>query len=636
MSIWSGAESSLLGDPFNMERGTARATSAPPITSDVGGLSYGLGVDALSNPRLAAPDWTPQEQLSMKSSRPLIDLIQEDFPRTPSPALSLDPHGPVNGRHLPAAATESNVDLARGMRGLRLDATPDRRGNRSVSPRPTRAAPYAPAPYSAVQEPDKARVAPPSPVLVQPMYPYDPRYLPAEGAPQGVLYAAAPAPGAGIGVPPHGVPPPGVPPHGVPPHPGAPYAPAAAAPRLYYEPRVLSVGGYPPSGVPPRGTPQVVYYAPAAAAAPSGGYKAPRRRREEGKRGGRGKKGSSLSLESVLGRVVAHCRDQHGSRFIQQRLESGSEAEKASLFREILPEAQSLMTDVFGNYVVQKLFEYGDAATRESLAALLRGHALRLSLQMYGCRVVQKCFEFVDMGTLLGLIGEFDGYVLTCVQDQNGNHVIQKSIEVVCGAAKRGPEALFGEVDFIVRAFDGRVRELAMHAYGCRVIQRILEHASPSQKGPVLDEILDCLEVLIRDQYGNYVTQHLINYGRGSDRDRLVGVVAGELLSLSRHKFASNVVEKCLQYGTKEQRDALVDRILAPGLDGGASAFQQLVQDPYGNYVVQRVIDVADSVQRAAILTELRRNAQQLRRVSFGKHIISKIEKLTGERVAEA
>ncbi len=46
-------------------------------------------------------------------------------------------------------------------------------------------------------------------------------------------------------------------------------------------------------------------------------------------------------------------------RFIQQKLEGASVAEKQMVFNEILPSALVLMVDVFGNYVIQKFFEHG-------------------------------------------------------------------------------------------------------------------------------------------------------------------------------------------------------------------------------------------------------------------------------------
>lgn len=47
--------------------------------------------------------------------------------------------------------------------------------------------------------------------------------------------------------------------------------------------------------------------------------------------------------------------DQYGSRFIQQKLETATIEEKEMVFNEIMPQAFSLMTDVFGNYVIQKV-----------------------------------------------------------------------------------------------------------------------------------------------------------------------------------------------------------------------------------------------------------------------------------------
>jgi len=82
--------------------------------------------------------------------------------------------------------------------------------------------------------------------------------------------------------------------------------------------------------------------------------------------------------------VVDFCLDQNGSRFIQQRLEVGSEAEKEAVSVEVLPAVRRLRNDVFGNYVVQKLFDFGSDSSKEELHATLRGEMVQLSLQMYG------------------------------------------------------------------------------------------------------------------------------------------------------------------------------------------------------------------------------------------------------------
>lgn len=51
---------------------------------------------------------------------------------------------------------------------------------------------------------------------------------------------------------------------------------------------------------------------------------------------------------------------------------------------------------------------------------------------------------------------------------------------------------------------------LSTHPYGCRVIQRILEHCTQEQTAPILEELHQHTDQLIQDQYGNYVIQHVL------------------------------------------------------------------------------------------------------------------------------
>ena len=174
------------------------------------------------------------------------------------------------------------------------------------------------------------------------------------------------------------------------------------------------------------------------------------------------------------------------------------------------------------------------------------------------------------------LVRELEPHVLRCVKDQNGNHVIQKAIERVPAA----------HIQFIINAFTGQVHELAMHPYGCRVIQRMLEHCEEPTRSAVLQELHACAAALIINQYGNYVTQHVIEHGREEDRTKVISLITGNLANLSKHKFASNVVEKSIQFGTAAQRQQMID-ILTVLNDKGESPLQALIRHQYGNYVIR-------------------------------------------------
>ena len=76
-------------------------------------------------------------------------------------------------------------------------------------------------------------------------------------------------------------------------------------------------------------------------------------------------------------------------------------------------------------------------------------------------------------------------------------------------------------LQFIIDAFQGQVYNLSTHPYGCRVIQRILEHCAAEQTTPVLEELHTNIEALIQDQYGNYVVQHVLDRGKPEDKSMI-------------------------------------------------------------------------------------------------------------------
>ncbi|KAH9622622.1 hypothetical protein KSS87_019253 [Heliosperma pusillum] len=333
-------------------------------------------------------------------------------------------------------------------------------------------------------------------------------------------------------------------------------------------------------------------------------------------------KARCFELSEIVGHVVEFSADQYGSRFIQQKLETATIDEKNMVYEEIGPQALSLMTDVFGNYVIQKLLLF--SALRYVNYALLYGYNRSLketvSQNVY---FDEQAIEVVDVDQKIKMVQELDGHIMRCVRDQNGNHVIQKCIECV-------PEE---NIQFIIQSFFDQVVTLSTHPYGCRVIQRVLEHCKdPKTQNKVMDEILASVSMLAQDQYGNYVIQHVLEHGKSHERTTIIKELAGKIVIMSQQKFASNVVEKCLAFGDAQEREILVNEML--GTTDENEPLQAMMKDQFANYVVQKVLETCSDEKREYILSRIKVHLNALKKYTYGKHIVARVEKLVaaGER----
>lgn len=345
-------------------------------------------------------------------------------------------------------------------------------------------------------------------------------------------------------------------------------------------------------------------------------------------------KSEKWGLSVIKGHLFIFAKDQTGSRFIQQKLEKADERAKADAFSEIFPNSLLLMTDVFGNYVIQKFLEYGSLEQQQLLVELMTSNMISLALQVYGCRVIQRALEVTHVEEQLALIRQLKGHVMKCAVDQNGNHVLQKCIEAaswkraaICNGLVPHRFVKGEDIQFIIDSFVGQAACLSTHSYGCRVIQRVLEHCAPVQIRPLLDEIIYKCRDLVKDQFGNYVVQHVISHGEQNQRDIVMQAILPEIARWSQHKYASNVVESCLDHATKEEISQIVDFILQYDESGASCALLPMMKHMYGNYVVQKLLERVDDHDRHRIVCIIRHNEDYLKRFTFGKHVLSRLER---------
>ncbi|MDP2434839.1 MAG: hypothetical protein Q8P67_03770, partial [archaeon] len=184
-------------------------------------------------------------------------------------------------------------------------------------------------------------------------------------------------------------------------------------------------------------------------------------------------------------------------------------------------------------------------------------------------------------------------------------------------------------IQFVVDSFQGKVFDLSTHPYGCRVIQRILEHCTDShadaQHLRILNELLDYAVGLVQDQYGNYVIQHVLVNGAKKHKMVVIQKLKSQFAKLSQHKFASNVVEKCVQYADPPNRNMIIEELIGANQD--PSHLITIMKDQYANYVVQKILDYVDNAKREELIARIRPLLPSLRKYPYAKHIVARVEK---------
>ena len=198
-------------------------------------------------------------------------------------------------------------------------------------------------------------------------------------------------------------------------------------------------------------------------------------------------------------------------------------------------------------------------------------------MDKYGCRVVQKFLETLHEEDRQDFVTELLDKVIECIEDANGNHVIQKVVENM-------PKS--SHISAVIEAVAKRAEEMALHQYGCRILQRLLENVDLDRLSGVLDPIVEATPRLSKDKHANYVTQCILERGRLEDKTKILKLITANVLEFAKNKVSSNVVEKCFEISTDgpdasklvEERTALMSAVLGSSSDTRAP-FAQLMTD---------------------------------------------------------
>uniref|UniRef100_A0AC34FA63 PUM-HD domain-containing protein n=1 Tax=Panagrolaimus sp. ES5 TaxID=591445 RepID=A0AC34FA63_9BILA len=347
-------------------------------------------------------------------------------------------------------------------------------------------------------------------------------------------------------------------------------------------------------------------------------------------------------------------RDKKGSQFIQDNFPTEDCPLRRKLY-EMLFDSQSiynLAMDMFGNFVIQKMITEAGKEYGQKMLHLLAVQAPDMAFNRFSCRVIQKAVDAFTPVMLEPMLQAFRGYVLSMGTDQSANHVLQKIIDIVPAKDYR----------FIVEEMcsSGNMDRMICNKFGCRVVQFCLEKLTKSCNNNgdlnkddsteaalirmLMDKISRKAFRYSQDEFANYIVQYVIKHrALHVYRDRIIkSALVGNILSLSQSKYSSHVVEQAFECAPDNLLPEMIKEVFHGKVNpkNGRDSLDQMLFDQYGNYVIQRLLNMGIQIRRGKrqgkakwfdVLTQrISVNVQPLLKYSSGKKIIETVSAEVG------
>ena len=294
------------------------------------------------------------------------------------------------------------------------------------------------------------------------------------------------------------------------------------------------------------------------------------------------------SVGECLGQIATLARDQHGCRFLQRKFDEDGVEAVDSCFPEILDEVVDLMMDPFGNYLVQKLLE---------------------------CCVDEQRVK------ILKAVAKTDEDDL---RDEKSSDGSEKDEQDDGSDAKPSITLPYDNNSGTSLQIMPHLVSVALNTHGTRAVQKLVETLkTPTQIDICTKALQPGVVTLIKDLNGNHVIQRCLQRLSASENQFVYDAARLNCVEIATHRHGCCVLQRCVDHADDEQRKALVEAIAAASLI--------LSQDPFGNYVVQYVLDLGFPWCNARVMSRLTGTYAELSTQKFSSNVVEKCLKRSAD-----
>ena len=322
----------------------------------------------------------------------------------------------------------------------------------------------------------------------------------------------------------------------------------------------------------------------------------------------------TLELESMLvktnkfdmdiynhfkGAFISLIKNQQASRICQFYFDQTPSNVVHLIFEELRDSITQLLLDPYANYFCLKIFYFLNGNDRIAFLENASNNFDILSVNKISTYPIQCIVEHLntDQEKRIVVNAIKNSYMKLCL-DVYGTHVLEKILNCF------EYEFVRPLMSFILNNF----LFLANNANGlCVVKKEIICENKKENFEQLKKEIITHALVLIQNPYGNYALQTAIDNWDLSDLEELMTIFEGKCSVLSLQKYSSNVIERCI-----EKNPIFLDKFIKEILSDESCAVGLLLQNSFGNYVVQTALKHSVGDQKLPLIKAIEDNLSKM------------------------
>jgi len=240
-----------------------------------------------------------------------------------------------------------------------------------------------------------------------------------------------------------------------------------------------------------------------------------------------------------------------------------------------------------------------------------------------GTRYVQEAFKSADRNACLKMAFALKGHIWDLLKCRFGNYALQELIK------NARPADLQCVIDELLTAGNGSAVKAARDKYGCRILQRLLEHCPPKQVSAIIESLLAETVSLATHQFGMFSLQHLLEHGPADVKSQIMETLTQNVVTIGTSMCGAAVLHKAMEKNA--DADPAAQMKLAQTLAMDRELLCKMGCTRHGHPAVKQALELLDPSQRQDPVYFLFGKQETLSKSRYGRLLTAFVQRCASQ-----